>query len=176
MADVTLLCSDRLILRPPRAADAQALAKHANDRNVWINLRDHFPHPYSLEEAHRWIATIQDQDPRVTFFIDLDGEAIGGIGLVLGKDIERCSAEVGYWLSSQYWGRGITTSALERICRYAFEQLGLIRLFATPLAWNPASFRVLEKAGFRKEGVMQSAAIKDDKVVDMVLFAKVTDA
>jgi RimJ/RimL family protein N-acetyltransferase len=113
------------------------------------------------------------QEPRTTFIIDLDGEAIGGIGLVLGTDIERCSAEVGYWLGAKHWGRGIATMALVRICRYAFENLGLLRVFAVPIVWNPASFRVLDKAGFEREGLMRKACIKDGKVMDMALYAKV---
>jgi ribosomal-protein-alanine N-acetyltransferase len=151
------------------------LAQHADNRDVWINLRDRMPHPYSVKDARRWIAGVQEQRPRVSFIIDLDGEAIGGIGLTLGEDIERCSAEVGYWLGSQYWGRGIATSALARICQYAFEELGFLRIFATPLVWNPASLRVLEKAGFQQEGIMRSACIKNGQVVDMALYAKLAN-
>lgn len=108
----------------------------------------------------------------MNFIIEVDGEAAGGVGLTLGDDIERCSAEVGYWLGSEYWGRGIATAALSRICRYAFDELGLLRVFATPIVWNPASFRVLEKAGFYREGIMRNACIKDGTVTDMVLYAK----
>lgn len=167
-----LPCRNGVLLRTPLRADAEALARHANNRDIWINLRDRFPHPYTVDDAIRWIGDVSEQDPCVSLIIDLNGEAVGGIGLALGEDIERCSAEVGYWLGARHWNRGIVTSALQRICEYAFEQLGLLRVFATPLDWNPASFRVLEKAGFKREGVMQSASIKDNKVVDMVLFAK----
>jgi RimJ/RimL family protein N-acetyltransferase len=93
----------------------------------------------------------------------------------LDKDIERCSAEAGYWLGSQYWRRGIATAALERICQYAFEQLGLLRVYATPLVWNAASFRVLEKAGFNREGIMRNASIKDGVVIDMALYARLAN-
>lgn len=131
------------------------------------------PHPYSLEDAYTWIGLVEDQKPRTTFIIDLRGEAIGGIGLELGSDIERCSAEVGYWLGADYWGGGIATRALNRICQYAFDELGLLRVFATPIVWNPASFRVLEKAGFEREGVMRNACIKDGRVTDMALYSRV---
>lgn len=160
-------------MRAPRLNDAASLAKHANSRDVWINLRDGLPHPYSLNDAVTWIGSIKDQQPRVSFIIDVDGEAIGGIGFVLGSDIERRSAEVGYWLGVSHWGRGIATAALERICQYGFEELGLLRIFATPIVWNPASFRVLEKAGFEREGIMRSACVKDGKVADMALYAKI---
>ncbi len=174
-ADPVLRCNDRVTLRAPQPSDAHALAKHANDREIWINLRDRMPHPYSLADANEWLRSIQHEDPRVTFMIDLDGEAIGGIGLVLGSDIERCSAEVGYWVGAEHWGYGIATAAVSRICRYAFEDLDVLRVFATPIAWNPASARVLEKAGFQLEGTMRSACIKDGKVMNMLLYAKVRE-
>jgi ribosomal-protein-alanine N-acetyltransferase len=174
--DSTILsCSGLILLRSPAISDAKSLYKHANNRDVWINLRDRMPYPYSLEDAVRWLKYVQDQQPRVSFVIDLNGEAIGGIGLILGSDIERCSAEVGYWLGADHWGRGIATTALQRVCRYAFEDLGLLRVFATPIAWNPASFRVLEKAGFEREGTMRNACIKDGKVMDMALYGKVVE-
>jgi [ribosomal protein S5]-alanine N-acetyltransferase len=172
-AEFILKCGDSLSLRAPRLSDAESLAKHANDRDVWINLRDRMPHPYSAKDALQWLRTVERQDPRTTFIIDRNGEAVGGIGLALGTDIERCSAEVGYWLGKEFWGRGIVTMALRRICEYAFDELGLTRVFATPLAWNPASFRVLEKTGFQREGIMRSACIKDGAVTDVALYAKV---
>jgi ribosomal-protein-alanine N-acetyltransferase len=153
--------------------DAESIAKHANDRRVWINLRDHLPNPYAVEDATHWIASVQEQVPRVSFTIDVGGEAVGGIGLVIGTDIERRSAEVGYWLGAEHWGKGIATTALRRVCEYAFQELGMLRVFATPLAWNPASNRVLEKAGFQREGTMRNACIKDDKIVDMFLYARI---
>ena len=170
---MTLQCDGSVFLRAPWAADAESLAKNANHREVWINLRDRMPHPYSAADAIRWIRSIENEVPRVNFSIDFAGNVIGGIGLVLGSDIERCSAEVGYWLGPAYWGRGIATSALRRISCYAFDELGLLRLFATPLAWNSASSRVLEKAGFQREGIMRNACIKDGHVVDMSLYALV---
>jgi RimJ/RimL family protein N-acetyltransferase len=133
------------------------------------------PHPYSLADANEWLRSVQHQNPRVNFTIDVGGEAVGGIGLVPGSDIERCTAEVGYWVGAEYWGRGIATAAVSRICRYAFEDLGLLRVFATPIAWNPASSRVLEKAGFQLEGRMRAACIKDGKLMDMLLYAKVRE-
>jgi len=171
-ADVALNCRQSVLLRAPKPNDAPFIAKHANNRNVWINLRDRMPHPYTQQDATAWIERVAHQQPRMSFVIDLRGEAIGGIGLVPGTDIERCSAEVGYWLGEEYWGRGIATAALDRICQYAFEDLQLLRVFATPIVWNPASFRVLEKAGFQREAIMRNACIKDDKVMDMALFAK----
>lgn len=174
--DASLQCRNGTVLRAPRLADAESLARHAHNRDVWINLRDRFPYPYAVEDAIQWIGGVSNERPRRSFIIAVNGEAVGGIGLVIGHDIERCSAEVGYWLGEQHWNRGIATAALDRICEYAFEEFGLLRIFATPLSWNPASFRVLEKAGFAKEGIMQNACIKDGKVVSMVLFAKLAQS
>jgi [ribosomal protein S5]-alanine N-acetyltransferase len=170
---MNLDCGNGVALRAPVSADAPSLARHADDRNVWINLRDAMPHPYCEDDARAWIAIVASQFPRTSFIIDVAGEAAGGIGLVLGTDIERCSAEVGYWLGAAHWGRGIATAALKRVCAYAFEDLELLRVFATPMVWNPASCRVLEKSGFAREGVMANACIKDGKVVDMALYARV---
>lgn len=173
--EILLECANGVLLRAPGPADAEAIAKHANNREVWLNLRDRVPHPYSLEDARAWIEGINAQSPRVDFSIDVNGEVVGGIALVSGADIERYSAEVGYWVGREYWNRGIATAALERICRYGFEEHGLLRIFATPIAWNPASFRVLEKAGFEREGIMRDACVKDGKIADMLLYAKVAD-
>jgi [ribosomal protein S5]-alanine N-acetyltransferase len=164
-----------LLLRAPVATDAESLAQNANHREVWINLRDRFPYPYSVEDAVRWLSSVENQNPQLTFAIDLDGRAVGCIGLTVGSDIERCSAEVGYWLGPEHWGHGIATAALSRICDYAFDDLGLYRVFAVPLLWNAASCRVLEKVGFRREGVMRNACIKDSRLTDMALYAKCRD-
>jgi RimJ/RimL family protein N-acetyltransferase len=172
-SNVALECANGLRLRAAQPPDAEAMAKHANDREVWLNLRDRMPHPYSVDDARAFIDLVKEQSPRVQFSIDVNGEVVGGIGLVPGADIERCSAEVGYWVGREYWNRGIASAALQRICRYGFEELGLSRIFATPIAWNPASFRVLEKAGFEREGLMRNACVKDGKVADMILYAKI---
>jgi [ribosomal protein S5]-alanine N-acetyltransferase len=164
MPDSTLKCTESILLRAPRLSDAESLARNANDRNVWINLRDRMPYPYRLEDALSWIERTIQQEPRTNFIIDVNGKTVGGIGLVLGSDIERCSAEVGYWLGAEYRNQGIATAALSRICQYAFEELRLLRIFATPITWNPSSFRVLEKVGFVREGLMRNASSKTAKL------------
>ena len=101
----------------------------------------------------------------------VDDLPVGSIGAVLGEDVERCSAEVGYWLGEAYWGRGIATLALLAFTRFAFAAYGVERLFAVPLAANIASCRVLEKAGYRLEGRMRRSAVKDGVVQDQALYA-----
>ena len=158
-------------VRSFRESDAAELARHADNRNVWLQLRDRFPHPYSIDDARGFIAFASGAEPETAFAVTVDGQPVGSIGVVLGEDVERCSAEVGYWLGESYWGRGIATRALVGFTRYAFAAYGLERLFAVPLAANTASCRVLEKAGYRLEGRMRRSAVKDGVVHDQLLYA-----
>lgn len=162
------------VLRPWDLGDAPSLVRHADSYRVWRGVRDRFPHPYTRAEADDWIAFARRQEPQTQFAIEVLGEAVGGIGLQLRSDIERCSAEVGYWLGESAWGRGVATVAVRAITRYGFEELGLTRVFAVPFTHNPASTRVLEKAGYVREGVMRRSAIKEGVVHDQVLYA-ITD-
>jgi RimJ/RimL family protein N-acetyltransferase len=159
------------ILRSWRPGDEESLPTHANDRGVWLNLRDRFPHPYTLQDAEQWVQFACSQRPETNFAIDVDGQAVGGIGLILGEDVERCSAEIGYWLGREYWGKGITTAALRALTLHALQAFSLTRLFATPFADNAASIRVLEKAGYLYEGRLRRSAVKDGVVKDQLLFA-----
>ena len=160
-----------LPVRRWRAADRPSLVHHANDREVWRWLRDSFPHPYTDVDATAWLEFATHQSPAVNFAIEVDGEAVGGIGLVVGNDISRLSAEVGYWLGRDHWGQGLATKALRAITSYAFEALAVERVFATPFEGNEASFRVLEKAGFSLEGVHRRAAIKDGRILDLRCYS-----
>lgn len=162
-------------LRALEHTDADALARHANDRDVWLNLRDHFPHPYSPSDARAYITQMAGQEPRTTFGIIIDGAAVGSIGLVIGHDIERKSAEIGYWIGREFWGRGIVTEAIRATTSYAFSSLGMHRVFAVPFVRNPASSRVLEKAGYMREGLMRRSALKDGEVEDQYLYAAYDD-
>ena len=163
------------LLRPLVAADAPALARHANDRLVWQNLRDRFPHPYSEADAREYIAYASAKPIQTSFGIVVDGEAIGNISLMLGDDIARRSAEVGYWIGRSFWGRGIAVEALRATTRYAFTQLALVRVFAVPFATTTRSARVLEKAGYVREGLMRRSALKDGTILDQLLYAAYDD-
>jgi RimJ/RimL family protein N-acetyltransferase len=160
------------VVRNWRPGDAESLARHANDRRIWRNLRDAFPHPYTLAHAEAFIAMAMTMSPVTYFAITIDDEAVGGIGYTLHQDVERVSAEIGYWLGTAFWGRGVMTSALDAVTRYAFAQHeGLRRIYAVPYAWSTASSRVLDKAGYRLEGRMRQSAIKDGCVTDQMLYA-----
>lgn len=171
-----MLRGTRCTLRPWLASDAEALVRHANNINVARHLRDRFPHPYTRENAREFLRAVAGADPPTTFAIDVDGEAAGGLGYVAGSDVERYSAEVGYWLGESLWNRGIASEALELFMRYAFDDLRLLRLYALPLAENAASIRVLEKAGFAREGTLRASCVKYGAPRDQVLFAKINAA
>ena len=169
-----ILCG-RCLLRPLQPADAESLARHANDRGVWESLRDRFPHPYTTADAVSYIEHVQSRPIQTSFGIDVDGQAIGSISLMLGDDIARRTAEVGYWIGREYWGRGIMVDSLTATTRYAFETLDLVRVFAVPFVTTTRSSRVLEKAGYVLEGVTRRSAIKDGRILDQFLFAAYSD-
>jgi len=152
--------------------DACVLQKYADNRKVWSNLRNVFPHPYSLEDARTWIDHAQGEKPERSFAIANDYEMIGSIGLVYQEDVHSFSAELGYWLAEPFWGRGIMSEAVIVLTEYAFKQWPLMRIFAGPFSHNIASQRVLEKAGFFKEGLLKSHVIKDGQILDQVLYGK----
>jgi [ribosomal protein S5]-alanine N-acetyltransferase len=156
-------------------ADAESLAKYANNRKVWLNLRDGFPYPYTIDNANDFISRATSSKPETNFAIDVNGEAAGGIGFSLHTDIERISAELGYWLAEPFWGRGITTEAVRALTDYAIKEHNLMRVYAVPLEGNEASRRVLEKAGYTLEGVMRKSALKDGKILDQFLYAYIVE-
>lgn len=164
------------LLRHWRDDDAAAIARVANDRRVWLGMRDAFPHPYTEADGQRFIAVATAMVPVTYFAIEVDGTIAGGIGYTLKEDVERIGAEVGYWLGVEFWGRGIAADAVRALTRHAFAtQAGLRRLWAVPYASNAASARVLEKAGYRREGTMRHSAIKDGHVQDQHLYAILRD-
>jgi len=161
----------RSTIRDWRVGDEASLVRHANNHKVWQNLRDAFPHPYTTADAEDWVRKASGDDPMTSFAIEVDGEAVGGIGLVPQTDIFRRSAEIGYWLSEHYWGRGIVTEAVRAFAEWAFANFDLCRLYAGVFEWNPASARVLEKAGFEFEGRMKKAVIKEGRTGDELIYA-----
>jgi len=169
------LVLSRCTLRPFLPEDAPSLAHHANDVTVWQNLRDLFPNPYTLEHAVGFIRHALSQSPMCHRAIVIEGEAVGSIGLKLGSDVERVSAEVGYWLGSPYRGRGVMTEAIRAFTDEAFETLELTRIFALPFAHNLASCRALEKAGFSLEAVLRRSCIKEGRITDQRQYARIRE-
>ena len=159
------------VVRSWRTSDVESLARYANNRKIWLNLRDAFPHPYASRDARDYIRLARQRTPETAFAIAVRDEAVGSIGFVLHPDVERVSAEIGYWLAEPFWGRGITTEALVAITRHAIHAHQLTRIYAVPFAWNAASCRVLEKAGYVIEARLRCSAIKDGQLTDQMQYA-----
>lgn len=162
---------ERCTIRNFREGDEPSLVRHANNRKIWRNLRDRFPHPYVLDDAIWWIQYANSTTPVTNFAIAVDGEAIGGIGLILEDDVYRRSAEIGYWLGEEFWGQGIASSAVQALTEYAFANFDICRIFAEVFEWNPGSMRVLEKAGYQFEGRLKKAVFKDGQIIDACIYA-----
>ena len=161
------LTSNRLTLRPWREDDLESLVRHANNFNIWINLRDGFPHPYTEEAGKAWLNIAQNEATHLFLAIEVDGEAVGGIGANFKDDIDRLNAEIGYWLSEQYWGRGLVTTAVSLLVDHILLNYPDIhRIYADVFPYNHASARVLQKCGFHLEAIHKSAVIKNGQVID----------
>ena len=163
---------ERCTIRDWRMTDAESLAKHANNRRISINLRDRFPYPYRIEDARSFIERTMSDQSEKNFCIEINGASVGGIGIRVGEDIFRHTAELGYWLGEEFWGRGVMTEAVSAFVGYSFEEFSLYRIFAKAFSNNPASARVLEKAGFDFEGRLRKNVIKDGRILDSLLYAK----
>jgi RimJ/RimL family protein N-acetyltransferase len=164
---------DGWCLRAWREADALSLAKHANNKNVWRNMSDTFPHPYTLEIAQRWVARGHIDFGGDNWAIDFQGEAVGGCGVDKEQGPFRCNAEIGYWLAEPFWGRGVGTQVARVLAEYAFSLPDVTRVYAPVHAYNPASMRVLEKNGFMREALLRKSAFKNGAVIDRVCWLKI---
>ncbi len=159
-------------LRAWREADAEALARHADNPAVWCNMSGGFPHPYTLEIAQHWVRQGHVDFGGDNWAIVLEDDAVGGCGIHPGSGAFRCNAEIGYWLAQQHWGRGIGTRVACTLTEHAFADPEIIRVFAPVHAYNPASVRVLEHCGFVREGLMRLSALKAGTPIDRVLMAR----
>jgi [ribosomal protein S5]-alanine N-acetyltransferase len=171
-----LLTGSRCVVRPWRKADAASLSRHADNINIAKYLRDAFPHPYTKADAKAFLKRAAGAVDPTNLAIDVNGEAVGAVGYVPGRDVEHYSAEIGYWLGEELWGRGIVTEALQLVTEHAFAEGGFLRLFALPFSDNLASARVLEKAGYEREAVLRSSSVKAGVPKDQLLYARINPA
>lgn len=158
-------------LRPWTAGDMSSLVTHANDRAVWRNMTDLFPHPYTTDDARGWITLANEAGASLHLAIDVGGQAVGGIGAIAGSGVSVKTAQFGYWLGRAFWGRGLATAAATAMTQHLLGTRRFVRLEAPVFAWNPASMRVLEKAGFTREGTLRHSVFKDGQLIDSVLYA-----
>ncbi|MDR3617138.1 MAG: GNAT family protein [Candidatus Obscuribacterales bacterium] len=163
-----------VVVRSYAVGDAESLVQHANNKKVWLNMRDRFPHPYELSDAEAWIKiATTNVEGECNLAIAIDDKVVGGVGITPQTDVHSKTAEFGYWLGEEHWGKGIMSTVVNQISEYFFENFDLVRLYATVFAWNPASAKVLEKCGWAFEGRSRKSVFKDGKYCDQLLFAKI---
>ncbi len=163
-------------LRPWQPEDAGSLAKHADNPRIAERLRDGFPHPYTFDDAVKWIQSMRAQDQQIVAAIEIGGEAVGGVGIIPLTDVYRLTAEIGYWLSESHWNKGILTEIIPELANAVFSGTEIVRIQARVFEGNAASMRVLEKSGFRLEAVHRKAVIKSGKILDEYMWARVKES
>jgi RimJ/RimL family protein N-acetyltransferase len=166
------LTLERCTIRPWRLDDAESIARHANNRKIWLGVRDLFPHPYRIQDAHEFLERAIREQPELKFCVDVEGAAVGGISVHPGQDVHRLSATVGYWLGEEFWGRGIMTETVRAVTDLCFDDFPFRRISAEVFSSNAASARVLEKAGFSFEGRLKNHVVKDGKLLDTLVYAR----
>jgi len=158
-------------LRPWNISDLDSLVKYANNWNVAKNLTDKFPFPYSKNSGRAFIEFATKNDPIHIFAIDINGQAVGGIGIHPQDDIHRKNAELGYWLAEPFWGKGVISNAVKQSVDFAFDTFHIDRVFARPFGTNLASQKVLEKNGFVLEGRLEKVLFKNNEYLDELIYA-----
>lgn len=158
-------------LRPWTLKDLDNLVMHANNRNIAKNMTDKFPHPYTHEDGKAFITFATHDEPIHIFAIDIEEQAVGGIGLHLQEDIHRRNAELGYWLAEAFWGKGIISRAIKQVLDFGFKTYDIDRIFARPFGTNTASQRVLGKNGFVLEARFENVLVKDGLLLDELVYA-----
>ena len=160
-------------IRKWELSDAKDLAVALSNKKVQDNLRDGLPYPYTEQDGKEFISAMLSADENETFAfaITVDNMVIGSIGIFRQGNIHRQTAELGYYIAEEYWGKGIMTEAVKQICEYVFANSDIIRIYAEPFAYNIASCRVLEKVGFQYEGTLRSNAVKNGRVIDMEMYS-----
>ncbi|TKG93418.1 N-acetyltransferase [Puteibacter caeruleilacunae] len=157
-------------LRPWTIDDAESLARHANNENISGSLRDDFPHPYTIGHAREWLNNVINDEQNIVLAIEVDGEAVGSIGVFLYSNIYCKSAEIRYWLSEPYWGQGITSGAVKAVTKYAFNTLDIVRVQVCVFANNIRSMKVLRNAGYHLEAIRRNAIFKNNELQDEHLY------
>lgn len=155
-------------------SDARDLATALSNKKIQDNLRDGLPYPYTEQDGKEFISAMlaANENNTFAFAITVNGKVIGSIGAFRQGNIHRQTAELGYYIAEEYWGKGIMTEAVKQLCDYVFSNTDIIRIYAEPFAYNIGSYRVLEKAGFQYEGTLRSNALKNGNVFDMKMYSK----
>jgi ribosomal-protein-alanine N-acetyltransferase len=170
-ATLPTLETGRLVLRAWTLGDAPVMAQLCN--NKVIARYTTLPHPYSLEDAEKFIASRAEkfaEKKTLTLAITLreTGEVIGCIGV--SGDFSTGVAELGYWIAASSWGKGYCTEAARAMVDYGFRALGLCRIHAGHFGKNQASGKVMKKVGLQQEGVRRQHLFRWGEYDDEVLY------
>ncbi len=152
--------------------DTAQLTAIANNKKIWLNVRDRFPHPYTVDDAIQWITYTSSQKPLQNFAITYNGQIAGSIGVLLRDDVYKKTIEIGYFIGEPFWGKGIATQAVALLIEYIQKQFDVVRIYAEVFEHNKASMRVLEKSGFYLECVRKKAVIKNKIIMDDHVWVK----
>ena len=166
------LRTERLLLRPFKLSDAETVAKLANAKEI-AQYTQNIPYPYGVDDAREFIGQHADAFRKGEFVVlaitRRDGGALmGTIGLTLNWEHDK--AEMGYWIGLPYWNRGYCSEAARAMLDYGFDTLGLHRIQASHFQNNPASGRVMQKVGMKREGCLRGAVKKWDEYIDLVYY------
>jgi len=162
----------KVILREWKRSDADALAAIANNKKIWDNVRDRLPFPYTKKDAKEWLELVKKQKIVTTFCVEVDGELAGSIGVTLRDDVYRKTAEIGYFIGEEYWGKGVATEAIKQMVNYLQKKFDIVRIYAEVFDFNKASMKALEKNGFYLECIRKKAAFKNNMIVDDCVWVK----
>lgn len=164
--------NNNIQLRVWQKDDAQQLAAIANNKNIWSNVLDSFPSPYTVMDALQWINKESTAQPVTKFAIEFQGNVVGGIGMILNDDVYRNTVELGYFVGETFWGKGIATNAIQTIVEHIQKNYSVNRVMARVYAYNKASMKALQKAGFHLEGIQEKAAIKNNLLLGVFVWVK----
>lgn len=163
----------QIVIRPWLTKDLEPLARLANNKKIWDQVRHYFPHPYTVKDAKEWLALNVGITPVLNYVIEVEGQFAGSIGMVPKTDVYRNNMEIGYWLGEPFWAKGIATKAVTMICDKIWQDYPTVnRIYAEVFETNKASMRVLEKNGFELECIRKKAVIKNNVLLDDWVWVK----
>ncbi|KTG28038.1 GNAT family N-acetyltransferase [Haloferax profundi] len=171
MPGAVFLEGDVVELRTVEADDIEFLHEMVNDPRVRNGIAA--VDPITRTKEREWVESRGDGDD-INFVVCDDGTPVGSIGFK-APNVINGAVEVGYSVAPDHWGKGYATDALRTICGYAFRERRLNKVYANAYETNPASCRVLEKAGFQQEGVLREQGFVDGEHVDTLRYGLLSE-
>ena len=161
--------------KPHRIDFAKEFSKMKNRPEIFDNGYDKTPNPYTEKNAIEFINQEIGKKPEERFLIYWNNEVAGEIGITLKDDVFRLNAEIGYFISKKYWGKGLATQAVKKMTEYTFEHFDVVRIVAGVFDFNKSSMKVLEKNGYYLESIRKNAVIKNGEIIDDYIWVKLKD-